>query len=99
MEKKLVDNKTRKKDVVIDIDYDEKTNIEGIKTRSRKENKVSNEHTNVGLFVCLVVVLSVISGFLGAYIILSSNSSNYVSNGGGIVTSTAVLNETNSWTG
>lgn len=108
MSKEIDENvKEVKKEVIIDTDYVEEVNDikediiidKKIVSKNKKKNtrkKTMNNQVNLGFFVCLVVVLSVISGFLGAYFVLSSNSSNYVDNGGGIVTSNAVLNETNS---
>jgi len=104
MSKEINDN--IKKEVIIDTDYVEEVNdikedvINDKKlVNNKKKNtkkKVNNNQVNLGLFVCLVVVLSMVSGFLGAYFVLSSNGTNYVDSGGGIVTSNAILNETNS---
>jgi len=90
-----------KKEVIIDTDYveevsDIKEEVVSKNIRRNSKKKTNNNQVNLGLFVCLVVILSMISGFLGAYFVLSSSRTNYVDNGGGMVTSTAVLNETNS---
>lgn len=98
-----IESKKNKKRVIIDTDFDEKSIDEELevdkKTKYGKSKfrkcKVVKKEINTSILICLVIVLSVISGFLGGYIVLSSKSS-YVSSDGGVITSNAKLEETNS---
>ena len=69
---------------------EEKIIEEEIKKVPNKNNKI-----NQGNFIILVIILSLISGLLGAALILKSNGSGATTDNG-ITTSTIKLNETNS---
>lgn len=73
-----------KKEVVYDAVYNENDTVK----------KDVNNKVNLSVVVIFSVILSLISGFLGAYLIVGGNGTTTSS--GGIVTSSLTLNETNS---
>ena len=70
------------------IDMEETNNKEEYINVNKKSN------INTASLIILVIILSLISGYIGAYIVLKSTSSSTTSNG--ITTSTTKLNEPNS---
>ena len=72
------------------------TNEENFINNSEKYKNTQNQEMSIPVLVILVIILSLISGSLGAYFIISTFNVNTTTTSGGITTSTAILNETNS---
>ena len=107
MEREKDENKIKKKEIIIDAEIKDEDDkkveqviVEDVKkeTKKIKTKKKKNDEINIGVVFGITILLSVISGFLGAYIILGSKS-NYVTSEGDIITSNAKLEETNSISG
>lgn len=66
--------------------------------QSSRETKIPNQKQNMNpvTLIILVIVLSLISGCLGAYFMLITHDNSTTTTSGGVTTSTAKLNETNS---
>ena len=108
MEHEVSEKDSIKKDNVYNAEYVEKdNNLDNVRVDENSEfvkekvgSKIKNKGTknnevSMGGLIILVIILSLISGFLGSYLVLS-NASNYISSEGGIIKSTAILEETNS---
>lgn len=77
---------------IIDVEpIDVKENTYNSYQTEKKEKEIS-----VPIFIILVIVVSLISGSLGAYFILSTLGTNTTTTSGGITKSNAILTETNS---
>lgn len=94
MEYNFRKDKSDKKNVIIDADFEQKTYNEKDFVSSNKKGKTKKDVNMTGI-VILVVILSLISGFLGAYVVVI-NGNRYVSSENGIISSNAKLEETNS---
>ena len=64
-------------------------------TEIKEENNVTNQEVNLSVVIMLVIFLSLISGYAGAYLMLKMLP-NTTTTSDGITTSTTALNETNS---
>lgn len=92
MSNEIEDKKVNSKKIVIDTDFvDKSDDIKIISKKSKKDKEV-----NIGGIVILVVILSFVSGFLGAYLVVGNGNSGTINNGDGVITSIAKLDETNS---
>lgn len=58
--------------------------------------RTKKQEISISVLIILVILVSLISGCLGAYFILLTNSGTTTTSDGGVTKSTAVLNETNS---
>ncbi len=93
-----------KKEIIIDTEYTDVNSVSEVNDIGKdkalkkyiKGNK-NNEVNTTGVII-LAVILSMISGFLGAYLMVG-NKNSYVSTDSGIIKSTAVLEEANSISG
>lgn len=81
-------SKKNNKEVIVDALYNEENSIK------EKEQIANNNNINLVVVIILSLILSLISGFLGAYLVIKNNNST--TNSGGIITSSLTLNETNS---
>ena len=72
------------------------TNEDSFINESDEYKNIQNQEISIPVLVILVIILSLISGSLGAYFIISTFNVNTTTTSGGITTSTAILNETNS---
>ena len=64
-------------------------------TEIKEENNATNQEVNLSVVIMLVIFLSLISGYAGAYLMLKMLP-NTTTTSDGITTSTTALNETNS---
>lgn len=87
--------KIHSRDVVIDAEVVEDSNVSSDINRKEVSNVNNNKNVNLGVVVVLCVILSLISGFFGAYLVVSMNSGG-TSSSNGITTSNLALNETSS---
>jgi len=97
MNREMDNKKIKKKEVIIDTEFDEGIDNE-VKEVGSSFIEKKKKDINVTGVIILSILLSLISGFLGAYLVIS-NSSNYVSSDSGIIKSSAKLEETNSISG
>ena len=72
------------------------TSEENFINNSEKYKNTQNQEMSIPVLVILVIILSLISGSLGSYFIMSTFNVNTTTTSGGITTSTSILNETNS---
>ena len=80
---------------IIDVEPNS-TSEENFINNSEEYKNTQNQEMSIPVLVILVIILSLISGSLGAYFIISTFNVNTTTTSGGITTSTAILNETNS---
>ena len=93
---RLIEGKERvSRDVVIDADVVEESNKLDNNFRNINYEKKDNNKVNLGVVIILSVVLSLLSGFLGAYLVISNVNSG-ASATDGVVMSNLSLNETSS---
>lgn len=86
------------RNVVIDADVVDNNNFYRNRNKFSSNNsfkKDNDKNVNIGVVLVLSVLLSLISGFGGAYLVISSNTRG-ISSAGGIVTSNLSLNEPSS---
>ena len=71
--------------------------IFNIEENNNNQNITKNNTSkiSIGLFLILLIISTLISGYIGAYLVLKTSSNN-ISTNNGITTSTTKLNETNS---
>ena len=71
--------------------------IFNIEENNNNQNITKNTTSkiSIGLFLILLIISTLISGYIGAYLVLKTSSNN-ISTNNGITTSTTKLNETNS---
>lgn len=94
MNKRIKPQKLHSKEIIIDTtDFEEKEVNRSIKNQPNK--KITESKVSLPIVILLIILLSGISGILGAYLVISTQKSNTITNNG-ITTSTATLNETNS---
>lgn len=67
-----------------------------IKSQNSREKNNINKEISIPVLVILVILVSVISGCLGAYFMLMTYEGSTTTTTAGVTTSTAALNETNS---
>ena len=91
--RKLHLNKTNYIETEIIRENDYNYSNQSINNRFDKQN---NQEIGIPVLIILVIIVSLISGGLGAYFMLTTLEGITTTTSGGITTSTAILNETNS---
>lgn len=95
MDRLVRGKKIRSRDVVIDAEFTQENENLDNNFRNIVYDKKDNNKVNLSVVVILSVFLSLISGFLGAYLVIGSVTSS-TSSSDGIVMSNLNLNETSS---
>ena len=90
-------NENKDKEKIIDTEFVEVVDENRVSSNIRN-NKKKKAEINTPTLVVLVILLSLVSGFLGSYVVRGS-SSNYINGESGIIRSVAKLEETNSISG
>lgn len=76
--------------------YSNKNNYQSNYNYTQENNTTKSQEISLPILIILVIVVSLISGSLGAYFIMITNRGASTRTSGGIIKSTAILNETNS---